>query len=258
MMQERLIELINNEIDGLNSASEHQELMQHIGADERAAKLYHDLLQTATALKGVEQLPAPSYLKTRVMNSIYATRTPAVQPGTWWSSWTAMFRRKPAARYAVVFASGLCVGLLFLVLATPWQQGGEPDASAVSGSMALFSNLHHLPVLDSARFEGEGVDGVFTLYKSGSGIYVEIEVHSSEVLRIELNSDPAALRFDGIRRTPRAEGDVNVTQGRITLTMVKSDGDVVAFSKVGDVQMPVEGRVYKRGVMIRSVSLRTR
>ena len=255
MMQERLIELINNEIDGHNSASEHQELMQAVASDEHASKLYHDLLRTAAALKDVEQVQAPPYLKHLVMNSIHAIRTPSVHHNSWLPSWTAVFHSKPAVRYAVVFASGLCVGLLFLVLASPWQRHGEPEASTVSGSMALFSDLHGLPVLETARVEGEGVEGTLRTYKSGGSVFVEIEIQSADDISIELNSDPGELRFDGIRRLPGAEGEVNVTQGKVVLTGARSEQAVVAFSGGDPLKGVVEGRVFKGNVLVHRVAL---
>jgi hypothetical protein len=256
MSEEHLIELINKEIDGLISASEHQELMQSVSSNEHAAQLYHDLLRTAKALEGIEQAPPPAYLKSHIMNSINAAPALADRSVGWLSSWIGVFRAKPMARYAVVFASGLCVGILFLVLASAWQQNAEPDASTVSGYIALFSDIHRLPVVESARFGGEGVEGVFRTYRSGGNVFVEIEVQSSEKFSIELNSDPAELRFDGIRRFAGAEGDVNVTQGKIILSGARSEQAVVAFSGGGFLKGSLEGRVYKGNSLVQRVMLR--
>ena len=256
MTEERLIELINKEIDGLNSASEHEELMQSVSSNEHAARLYRDLLRTTKALEGVEQIAPPSYLKSHIMNSINTARALPNRQVWWLSSWMELLRKRPMARYALVFASGLCVGILFLVLANPWQHQGEPDASMVSGSVALFSDLHRLPTLESSRFETEGVNGVFRTYKTGGNVFVEIEVQSSEKLTIELNSDPVELIFDGIRRSAKAEGDVNVTQGKIILAGGRSEQAVVAFSAGGQLKGALEGRVYKGNTLLHRVMLR--
>ncbi len=256
MTEERIIELINKEIDGLNTAAEHQELMQSVSANEHAARLYRDLLGTAKVLQGIEHVSPPSYLKSQIMNSIPAAPAHSHRRIGPLSSWMEAFRGRSMTRYAVVFASGLCVGILFLVLANPWKQSAEPDASTVSGSMTFFSDLHRLPVLESARFEGDGVEGILRTYKSGGNVFVEIEVQSSDNLNIELNSDPAELRFDGIRRFAGSVGDVNVTQGKIILSGARSEQAVVAFSGVGLLKGLLEGRVYKGNVLVHQVMLR--
>lgn len=256
MTEERLIELINKEIDGLNSASEHEELMQSVSSNEHAARLYRDLLQTTKALQDVGQAQPPSYLRSHIMNSINASRALPDRRVGRLSSWMEVFRGRPIARYALVFASGLCIGILFLVLASPWQHHAEPDASMVSGSMALFPDLHRLPALESARFEGEGVSGVFRTYKSGGNVFVEIEVQSSEKLTIELNSDPMELKFGGVRRSADAEGDVNVTQGKIWLSGTRSEQAIVAFFGGAVPKGSLEGRVYKGNVLLHRVMLR--
>ncbi len=253
--EERLIELMNKEIDGLNSASEHQEFLKSVSSNDHAARLYHDLVLTATALEGVEQVPPPSFLKNHIMNSISAAPATGNRRREWLSSWLTVFRTRPVARYSVVFVAGLCVGILFLVVANPWQRS-EPDASAVSGSMTLISDLHRLPLLESSRFEGEGVEVILRTYKNEANVFVEIDVQSSDEIRIELNSDPADLRFDGIRRFAGAEGDVNVTQGKITFSGAKSEQAAIVFSGRGSLKGSVEGRVYKGNSLVHRAMLR--
>lgn len=256
MTDERIIELINKEIDGLNTASEHQELMRSVSSNEHTARLYHDLLRTAKALQAIEQVSPPAYLKNHILNAVTAAPVPSQQRVGSLASWRELFRSRPMARYAVVFASGLCVGILFLVLADPWKQRAEPDASTVSGSMTLFSDLHGLPILESDYFQSDGIKGALRTYKSGGNVFVEIEVQSSDNVNIELNSDPAELRFDGIRRIVGSEGDVNVTQGKIILSGARSERAVVAFSGVGLLKGSLEGRVYKGNALVHQVVLR--
>jgi hypothetical protein len=156
-----------------------------------------------------------------------------------------------------VFASGLCVGILFFVFANPWRED-LTDTAKISGSMALFPDLPRLQVVDSVHIEGEGIDGAFKTYRNDGRVFVEIEVKSPEHVRVELNSDPAELVFGSIGRLAGTEGDVNVTQGKIIFTGVNSDRSIVAFSEVGFAQRPIEGRIYKGGSIVQSVTLRTK
>src|SRR3990172_5494816 len=91
MTEERIIELTNKEIDGLNTAAEHQELMQIVSADEHTATLYHELLGTARVLQGIEQKSPPSYLRSHILNSIAAAPVSSRQKSAFLASWIEPF-----------------------------------------------------------------------------------------------------------------------------------------------------------------------
>jgi hypothetical protein len=54
MIDERYIELINKELDGLNTESESKELEQFLSENDEALQYYDGLLHAASALKRVE------------------------------------------------------------------------------------------------------------------------------------------------------------------------------------------------------------
>jgi hypothetical protein len=256
-MEERYIELMNKEIDGLNDPSESHELQKYLDANKEARGFYEDLLRMANAFRRMEEVQPPSNLKIRILNSLGRGSNAVRSRSNWIAALVETFRRRPITRYALVFASGLCVGVLFFVFANPWRQGSTSDTSKASGSMALLPDLSHLLVVDSAHIESDGIDGTFRTFRSGRNVLVEIAVNASENVRVEMNSDPSELAFGGISRLAGTEGLVSVTQGKIVLTDVKSDHIAVAFSSAGEIHRSVEGRIYKGDVIVQSVSIRT-
>jgi len=257
MMEERYIELMNKEIDGLNTPSESRNLQTYLNSDSEAKNFFDDLQRTAKVLQGVEEKEPPSYLRNHILNSIkFAPTTGASQHG-WIGQLAETFQSRSFRRYALVFASGLCVGILFFVFANPWRKE-LTDTTKLSGSMALFPDLSHLQVVDSVHVESEGIDGAFKTYRNEGRIFVEIALQSAENVRIELNSDSAELVFGSVGRLAGTEGDVNVTQGKIIFTGVNSDRSIVTFSEVGFAQRPIEGRIYEGGSIVHSVTLRTK
>jgi hypothetical protein len=255
-MEEQYRELINKQIDGLNDASESEELQRSLATDKEARGIYDDLLRMANALKRVEAIEPPSRLKTQILNSIRSGPASTESRSSRLSVLLEVFRRRPLARYSLVFASGLCVGVLFFVFANPWRQGTTADSSKVGGAMALLPDLSRLPVVDSARIESEGIEGTFRTFRNEGNVLVEIALNSSVNVRVEMNSDPSELTFGGISRLSGTEGLVSVTQGKIVLTDVKSDLVAVAFSSVGEIHRAVEVRIYKGDVIVQSVFVR--
>lgn len=257
MMEERYVELINKEIDGLNTPSESQELKSYLSKNEEARKFYDDLLRTAKALKRVEEMQPPSYLKNHILNSIKFGPAPLASRPAWMTKVVEIFQRRPLPRYALVFAAGLCVGILLIIFANPFGNDNVPDVSKLSGSMILLTDLSHLQTIDSVWVNNEGINGTFKTYRSEGKVLVEFAVKSPEDLKVELNSDPEQLTFGGVSRLEGAESDVIVTGGKIVFTGVKSDHSIITFSETGSVQQALNCRIFKGNSMVQSISLRT-
>ena len=257
MIDERYIELINKELDGFNTGSESKELEQFLSENDEALKYYDELLRTASALKRVEQVEPPSFLKTHILNSVKALPVPIRSGFGWVNNVLDLFRQRPIARYAVVFASGLCVGILLLLIADPWRQDGMPDASKVSGSMVLPTEIARMQKIDSVSLNGSGFRSVFKTLRGDGNITVECAVAASENLRLELSADPKELKFVGVNRLGGTDNDVMSTGGRVIFTGTKSEHGLITFAEIASPQQPIEVRVYKGGTVIGNVSVRT-
>jgi hypothetical protein len=257
MIDEQHVELINKELDGLNTESESKELEQFLSENHEALQYYEELLLAASALKRIEQVEPPSFLKTHILNAVKALPAPIRSGIGWINRVVDLFRQRPIARYAVVFASGLCVGILILVLADPWQQDELPDASKVSGSMVLPTDLSRLQKIDSVALDGSGFRSVFKTLRGDGNITVECAVSASDNLRLELSADPEELKFVGVNRLGGTDNDVMATGGRVIFTGTKSEHGLITFAQVVSPQQPIEVRVYKGGTVVGSVSVRT-
>ena len=257
MIDERYVELINKELDGLNAESESKELEQFLSENGDALQYYDELLRAASALKRVEQVEPPSFLRTHILNSVKALPVPARSGFGWASNVLDLFRQRPIVRYAVVFASGLCVGILLLVLANQRRQDEMPDTLKVSGSMVLPAEISRLQKIDSVSLDGSGFRSVFKTMRGDGNITVECAVTAAEYLRLELSVDPEELKFMGVSRLGGTDNDVMATGGRVIFTGTKSEHGLITFAQVVTPQQPIKVRVYKGGTVIGSVSIRT-
>jgi hypothetical protein len=257
MIDERYIELINQELDGFNTEAESQELEQYLSGSIEALQYYDELLRAAIALKRVEEVEPPSFLKTHILNSVKALPVPVRSGIKWINSALDIFRQRPAARYAVVFASGLCVGILLLVLGDSSRKDDVTDPLKVSGSMVLPREISRLQKIDSVAVDGSGFRSIFKTLRGNGTITVECIVGASDNLRVELSADLDELKFVGVNRLGGTDNDVMATGGRVIFTGTKSEHGLITFADVASPQQPIEVRIYKAGSVIGSVSLRT-
>jgi hypothetical protein len=255
MIDDRTIELINKELDGLNSESESKELETLLSENDEALKYYDELLRAASALKRIEQVEPPTFLKTHILNSIKSLPIP--NDIGFVTRILGVFRQRPAVRYAVVFASGLCVGILLLVIADPWRQVEIPDVGTVSGTMIVPAEVSRLQKIDSVGVDGAGFRGMFKTLRGDGTITVECAVASSENLRLEMTADPEELKFVAINRLGGTENDVMATGGKVIFTGTRSEHGLITFTELAAPQRPIEVRVYKAGTVVGTVSIRT-
>ena len=257
MIDERYVELINKELDGFNTEAESKELEEFLSDNSEALQYYDELLRAASALKRVQQVEPPSFLETHILNTIKALPVP-VRPGfRWINTILDLFRERPVARYAVVFASGLCVGILLLVVADQWRQDEIPDSSKVGGAIVLPREISRLQKIDSVALNGSGFRSVFKTLRGEGNITVECTVTASENLRVELSADLDELKFAGVNRLGGTDNDVMATAGRVIFTGTKSEHGLITFAEVATPQQPIEVRLYRGGTVIGNTSIRT-
>ena len=257
MIEERYVELINKELDGLNTESESQELEKYLSENVEALTYYEDLLRTASALKHAEEIQPPSYLKTHILNSIKFDQPLNASRFAWIDGVMEVFRQRPFPKYALVFAAGLCVGILIFIFGTPSHQEEGPEVSKLTGSMILLSDLSHLQKIDSVSVKREGLQGTFKTFKSEGKILVDFSVTSPEDIRLELSADQEELTFVGVSRINGSANDVIATGGRVIFTGIKSDHSIVTYSEAAAPQNALDCRILKGGTVVQSISLRT-
>jgi hypothetical protein len=255
MIDDRTIELINKELDSLNSETESKELETLLSENDEALKYYDELLRAASVLKRIQEVEPPSFLKTQILNSIKSLPVPK-KVGFLDGIFT-IFRQRPVARYAVVFACGLCVGILLLVVADPWHQDEIPDTAKVSGTMIVPADVSHLPKIDSVTVDGSGFRGMFKTLRGDGTITVECAVASTENLRLEMSADQEELKFVAINRLGGTDNDVMATGGRVIFTGTKSEHGLITYTELAAPRQPIEVRMYKGGAVVGTVSIRT-
>jgi len=256
MIDERTIELINKELDGLNDETESKELEQLLGENEEALQYYDELLRAASTLKRMEHAEPPSFLKTHILNTI--TNLPAKERAGigWIKTILEAFSRRTSTKYAVVFASGLCVGILLLIIANPWRHP-TPDPSEVGGSMILPTEVARMQRIDSVVVDGDGFRAVFRSFEGNGAVAIDCAIASADNIRLELSADPEELRFVGVNRLGGTDNDVMAMGGRVIFTGTRSERSLVSFFEVTAPQRPIEARLFKGGTAARTVAIRT-
>jgi len=258
MIEKKYFELINKEIDGTNSKAEIAKLKAYLSRNPEGRQLYEDLLKTANALRCVEEVEPPKHLKKHILNSL---EFPQRSPKRKWSILHQViekFRRRSTPRYAVVFVSGICVGILLFVLFSQPRGLGDQETAQVSGTLALVPELLYFQALDSVAINLDEVTGTLRTFFSNDIVLAELRLQSNVSVRTEISFHSTDLTFSGFKKLAGGEESLDVGQNRIALTHLGTGRYFLSFMGQGTAEGPLEARIYTGNRLLYQKTLQTR
>ena len=141
MIKPEYIELMNQELDGTNSAKQSRDLEKYLSSREDARTYYRELAEAVDVFAKVEMLSPPPGLGNSILAQVdqRAGGLPerAISPGhrSLWDSLRDLLRPRLEPAYAFTFAAGLVLGLA-LFAGSDWLKSGPSldQADYVSGT----------------------------------------------------------------------------------------------------------------------------
>ena len=258
MIEKKYFELVNKEIDGTNSKTESAKLKAYLSRNPEGRQLYEGLLKTANALKRVEEVEPPKHLKQHILNSL---EFPQRSPNRKWSILDQViekFRLRSTPRYAVVFVSGICVGVLLFVLFSQPRGLGDQETAQVSGTLALVPELLYFQASDSVAVNLSEINGKLRTFSSGDIVLAEWDLQSGVSVRAEIRFQPTDMTFSGLKKLSGGEEKLDVGQDRIILTHSGAGHYFVSFASHGAPHGPLEVKIYAGNRLLCQKALQTR
>ena len=129
-------ELMNDQLDGVATPEESEQLKQLLQSSEGAQVEYRKLGQVFTALSQAHSEEPPAGLKQDVLREIRLRSAASPAREGWLETIVSAFRGRPAFRYAYSFAAGAALGVLaFAVISGSVMNRAGIDLSPVTGTM---------------------------------------------------------------------------------------------------------------------------
>lgn len=207
MLEQRVIDWINAEIDGDLSPGDQASLQAVLDSSEEARTMRTELQRLAAQLDNAPRLDPPEGLAESVIDRL-ASRTPSTG-----FSLANLFRPFQPAPVGLAFAAGLLAAVVFYEL-TP---GGAAsmDTSSMVGTMVAGQPVGKTVQLDELSIEQAGITGNISLQARGEIYVLNFDLDSGHTTEIEISLAEAGLGFGGIAHAP---GDGPATVGSIEIT----------------------------------------
>lgn len=195
MLNDRIITLINADIDDELGPQERAELDAVLADSAEARRLQDELRRLAALMDRLPEPEPPADLAARIVGQVQLPAGHALSgaQGGWLAGWLAAFQ---PAQAGLAFAAGLLLTVGFYELS---QRGGTAaDLSSMVGTMVANPAGVSGRAKDSLSISEPGLAGTVTLSEVGGFLVLNFDLVSEQRTEIVVELAKAGLGFGGI------------------------------------------------------------
>jgi len=220
MIEDKYIELINREIDGMNSPANSIKLQEYLNHNPDAQMLYNDFKEMSNILSHSSEIEPPSNLKKNILNAIpvnmYSVRTNKFS----FSQILNLFYFSGKPRFAYVFSAGVLFGIMIVsIVFNIYFKNNSMGVNGLSGTIGPIPSTATFNKTENIDLKGENFVGDVALSCSGDAVLLNLNLNSSKDLDVEINFNEKELRVMGFNNTGDVEGGLKVNVNSMHFTV---------------------------------------
>ncbi len=231
MIEKRIVELMNGEIDGANSREESLELKRYLDTHPEAKRYYEDLKTVTHMFDQAEELTPPPDLRETILTSIFE-REGGEERRNVFTSILAGLRATFSRRYAYSFTVGIIAGILLFALFSwivPWRQPAE-DLDNLLGTITT-GNLREVTTVGPIDFHFPSVTGSARVRYTEDRILAAIQLSAKSEIQVLFHHDEN-VRFEGLRSLKSCNHEMRVTGEETELSHIGICEYIIVFEDV--------------------------
>ncbi|MFH1501805.1 MAG: hypothetical protein ABIG03_02030 [Candidatus Eisenbacteria bacterium] len=254
MIDARLMELMNREVDGENSPEESAELERVLETNADARAYYDDLVELGRRFGEAGEVTPPATLRSEILS--LTSRRPAAERRPAVGRPAARRRRSLipddlrnlfTPRVAYAFAAGVAAGAVLLALVTGAGIGTTAvDPNALRGTLAPWEPPSDIDAGECLEFDVPGGWGSGCISYSSGNIWAELHLDTDGETEVVFVHD-GDVRFDRFQVVEAGEHSVSVSSGRASLTHTGLGDYVIFFEDEDSSLSPLGVEVYAAG-----------
>lgn len=247
MIDDLHADLINREVDGLNSEKESRELTEYLSQNADAGTLQRDLLQMRDLLARDGDLEPPPNLKKIILNSIQVQKYPPMRT-KWYSRsiFPALIPRINAIS-AVTLLAGVMLGFLSYSLMNKHVSG---DFSGLYGTMAAHGISPNFETSDEAALTLPNGDGTIALKRAGEKIFAELQLNSDDQLTAKFQYPENTLSFSSYGQSASGAQNLSFKENSLAIENIGRNSYLVVFNRLTASSVPVKLEVFRQQVLV--------
>jgi len=205
MIDEKYIELINKEIDGIITSDEKARLHAYLERNFEAKNIYQEQIQTAKLLNRVPAIEPPPNLKKRIMNSIDLNRYTVKERKRVSESLFSNRSSKWVPKLVFTFTFGLILGILLHMafLRDPTQKYWMSSRDFV-GTIGMHEK-DYFKKLDQIPIDLPDVKGELILNQMRNHLGCEVNLSPIGEFELLVEFNPAHIQFHGFKPSSKSK-----------------------------------------------------
>ncbi len=184
MIDNRIVELINCDLDGSISRIEKDELVSALNVNSEAKELYVKMTSLTEGLKAVKAVDPPLGLKENIMRMLPDVRTEAVKKPGIIVSITGYFEKVPKFQLAGSFSFGFAAALVLMMIVISPERGNLVSPNATMGAIALSETDGEFIEIESKQVQIN--DNLISISSSRSGSKIKLVISLPEIPSAEI------------------------------------------------------------------------
>ena len=248
MLEKKIFDLLNQELDGVNSDKERATIQKVLRKKPEARKYLEDLQEMSLMFRRTNDAPAPAHLKSRILNALAFPQTAPVRPSSA-RSFLQELRSSLNYRYVYSFAGGALAGILFFVLLTY----PPADNTNMTGTMA--SGQPKASAEARADVNVTEITGTVIARRFPTTIVADLDLQVPQEVDVILNFDQQQIQFASFRPVADAQGTLVVLEGQLRLTVSGERKYEITFADNTESRAPIAVRLFARGILLSEYEL---
>lgn len=243
-MNKRHTELMNAEIDGVNSPEASRELHEYLAANADARRHFEELKEVGRVMSEADPVSPPAALRAAIMRVVVARRNGKAGVGLVERMREAL-SPAPRMRLAYAFTGGIAVGLgLFALLSVALPQMVPGDAGNLYGTVG--GGERCFVAADPVSFDVPGASGHASVRYCAETVSLELSLSSESEVVVVLSYDEQ-VDFDGLRALQAGDHAIRVTGHRAELTHAGTRDYDLSFTDYSESHLPLRMSVLAAG-----------
>lgn len=201
MISDKVMNQINQELDGTLSKDELAELHKHLQNDKEAQELFNKLQLLHKRLKEVPEIEPPAGIKESVMKALPAVHFTSARNDNSLKSKIVDLLQLPSFQLAGMFSLGAAAALLFLVVTQNLSKWDDTPAERAIGTIISPEMFSEANKIDSRDITFDDYKVQITTTRAGNTIFANINMttSSNQVVQVLASSEGAEnFRFNGL------------------------------------------------------------
>jgi hypothetical protein len=228
MIEKRYIELINGEIDGINTPEESSELRRYLETHPEARRYHDELREIGQTFAEMKELDPPKELRRAILASVAPKRRP--QRASYLARVREWLMPQARPRYAFAFATGVMVGFcVFALSSVVMLRGGAERADRLYGTLTTGRDATEILNSECIPFDLPQLYGGACIEHSTAAVRANLDLSTDEEIVVVFEYDHQ-LRFEGMRALDESQHTMRVEGNRAELTHSGECDYVLVFS----------------------------